>query len=304
MMDRFTELSAFVQTIDRGSQAAAARALGVTPAMVGRYIRGLEDRLGTRLLNRTTVTQSLTAAGSDFHVQASAILDLLDEAESAAADRQAEPRGVLRINAPMVFGVRHLATMVTGFTRRYPAVRVEMVLNDRVVDLVEEGYDLAIRIGRLVDSSMIARRLAPCRIVLCAAPSYLARHAAPAGPGDLRAHNCLLYSYSATGSRWSFRDPDGVPSEVTVHGNLVSNNGDALLAAALDGAGIIAQPTFIVGDALRRGELVPLLPGFTLDALTVYAVYPSARHLSPKVRSFVEDLSARLASVPPWDAGL
>lgn len=303
-MDRFTQLSAFVQTIDRGSQAAAARALGVTPAMVGRYIRGLEDRLGTRLLNRTTATQSLTEAGSEFHAQASAILEQLDAAEGAAADRQAEPRGVLRINAPMVFGVRYLAAAVAGFAGRHPALRVEMVLNDRVVDLVEEGYDLAIRIGRLPDSSLIARRLAPCRVVLCAAPSYLLRHAAPGRPEDLRGHNCLVYSYSATGSTWRFRGGDGIQSEVVVRGNLVANNGDALLAAALDGAGIIAQPTFIVGDALRRGQLVPLMPDYGIDALTVHAVYPSARHLSPKVRGFVDELVARLAPVPHWDADL
>ena len=302
-MDRFTELLAFVRTVDGGSQAAAAREMGVTPAMVGRYIRALEDRLGTRLLNRTTATQSLTDAGVAFHAQAGAILEQLDGAEHAASDRQVEPQGVLRVNAPMVFGVRHLAAVVAGFGARHPRLRVEMVLNDRVVDLVEEGFDVAVRIGDPADSSLVARRLAPCRMAVCAAPEYVVARGAPGRPEDLRDHNCLLYSYARHGSTWRFQGPDGAVS-VGIAGSLVANNGDALLAAALAGAGVVVQPTFIVGDALRAGHLVRLLPGWEVGSLAVQAIYPSARNLSPKVRGFVDHLAAQFGARPPWDAGL
>lgn len=303
-MDRVVELSAFVPTVDRGSQAAAARELGVTPAMGGRYVRALEGRLGARLLNRTTATQSLTEAGTAFYARASALLEQLEEAEHAASDRQAEPRGALRVNAPMVFGVRFLAAAVATFCDLHPGVRVELVLNDRVVDLVEEGYDVAVRIGRLADSGLVARRLATCRMVLCAASGYLARHGEPRTPADLHGHNCLLYAYASGGDRtWTFHGQHG-DEEARLSGNLVANNGEALLAAALDGQGIILQPTFIVGDALRDGQLVRLLRSWQLQDLDVHAVYPSARHLSPKVRSFVDFLAGRFRDPPPWDAGL
>ncbi len=299
-MDRFVELSALVRTVDRGSQAAAARELGITPAMVGRYIQGLEDRLGTRLLNRTTARQSLTEAGAAFYARASAILEQLEEADTIASDRQAEPHGTLRVNAPMSFGARHLSTAVSGFCDRYPGVRVEMVLNDRVVDLVEEGYDVAVRIGRLADSGLVARRLSACRLAVCASPGYLARRGWPGMPADLRKHNCLLYAYAGDINAWRFQNEYG-EEEVRLSGNLVANNGDALLASALAGQGIILQPTFIVAEALRQGRLVQVLPGWRLADLSVNAVYPSARHLSPKVRSFVDFLASRFRDPPPWD---
>ena len=302
-MDRFLELSAFVRTVDHGSQAAAARDLGVTPAMVGRYIRALEDRLGTRLLNRTTATQSLTEAGGAFHAQASMILEQVDAAERAASDRQVRPRGTLRVNAPMSFGVHHLAAAVAAFGERHPAVRVELVLNDRVVDLVDEGYDLAVRIGHLPDSGLIARRLAACRMVVCASPEYLAGRGAPSAPAGLREHNCLLYAYDSAGDSWRFHGPAG-EQDVRPSGNLVANNGDALLAAALAGQGVVLQPTFIAHQALRDGRLVPLLPDWQLRTLDIHAVYPSSRHLSPKVRSFVDFLAARFGDPASWDAGL
>lgn len=302
-MDRFTELLAFVRTVDGGSQAAAAREMSMTPAMVGRYIRALENRLGTRLLNRTTATQSLTDAGAAFHVQAGVILEQLDGAEHAASDGHVEPRGVLRVNAPMVFGVRHLAAVAAGFGARHPQLRIEMVLNDRIVDLVEEGFDVAVRIGDPADSSLVARRLAPCRMAVCAAPGYLAAHSAPARPEDLRDHNCLLYSYARHGSTCRFQGADGAVS-VGIAGSLVANNGDALLAAALAGAGVVVQPTFIVGDALRAGSLVRLLPGWEVGSLAVQAIYPSARNLSPKVRGFVDHLARQFGGRPPWDEGL
>ena len=299
-MDRFVELSALVRTVDRGSQAAAARELGLTPAMVGRYIQGLEDRLGTRLLNRTTARQSLTEAGAAFYSRASAILEQLEEADTVASERQAEPRGTLRVNAPMSFGSRHLAAAIAEFCGRCPGVQIELVLNDRVVDLIEEGYDVAVRIGRLADSGLVARRLATCRLVACASPGYLAHRGWPDAPADLLRHNCLLYSYAGNGGAWRFHSAHG-EQEIRLSGNLIANNGDALLAAALTGQGIILQPTFIVAEALRQGRLVQVMPGWRLADLSVHAVYPSARHLAPKVRSFVDFLVGRFRDPPPWD---
>ena len=302
-MDRFSELLAFVRTVEGGSQSAAARALGLTPAMVGRTLQALEDRLGTRLLNRTTQKQSLTEAGAAFHPRAVALLEQLEEAERTASDRQETPRGVLRINAPMSFGARHLAAAAADFCALHPAVRMELTLNDRVVDLVEEGHDLAIRIGRLADSSLVARRLAPCRVAVAAAPAYLAAHGEPSHPEELRQHNCLLYSYASQGDSYTFVSGQEQEVAVRLAGDFVANNGDALAAAALAGRGVILQPTFILGDALRGGALVLLLPEWRLRDLDIHAMYPSPRHLSPKVRGFVDYLVARYR-VPPWDAGL
>lgn len=300
-MDRFVELAAFVRTVQRGSQAAAARELGVTPAMVGRYIRALEDRLGARLLNRTTATQSLTEAGLAFHTRAGSILEQLEAAESAVSDRQAEPSGVLRVNAPMVFGVRHLAAAVAGFGARHPALRVELALNDRVVDLVDEGFDVGIRIARLTDSSLVARRIAPCRLVACAAPAYLAGRPPPERPEELRLHDCLSYAYGSNGDIWRFQK-GAERVEVAVQGRLSANNGEALHEAALAGAGVALQPTFIAGAALREGRLVRLLPGWDIPELAIHAVYPSSRHLSPKVRAFVDHMARHFAGEPEWDA--
>ena len=302
-MDRFLELAAFVRTVEHGSQAAAAPGLGVTPAMVGRYVRALEDRLGTRLLNRTTAKQSLTEQGRVFHAQASLILDQLEQAEVDAADRDAEPRGSLRLNAPMAFGVRYLAAAVAEFGLLHPQVRIDLTLNDRVVDLVDEGFDVGVRIGQLADSSLIARRLAPCRLLLCASPTYLARTGTPRHPDDLQAHNCLLYAYARHGDTWRMRREDAV-AEVKPRGKLVANNGDALLAATLVHAGIALQPSFIAADALRSGALVQVLPEWAFADLAVFAVYPSVRNLSPKVRGFVDFLAKRFGDHPPWDAGL
>ena len=296
-MDRFKQLQAFVRTAECGSQSAAGRKLGITPAMIGRTIRALEDRLGVRLLHRTTTRQSLTPAGAAFHAEAAAVLDALDAAEQAAAEQQAEPQGMLRVNAPMSFGIRHLAPALAAFGAAHPRVQVEMVLNDRVVDLVDEGYDVAVRIGTLRDSTLVARRLAPCRIMLCASPGYLRRRGTPTAPDGLRAHDCLLYAYSPGGS-WALGG-----QVVPVSGPLVANNGDALLQAALAGQGLILQPTFIVGDALRGGGLVQLLPDWPARDLYAHAVYPAARNLSPKVRCFVDFLVERFGPAP-WDAGL
>jgi DNA-binding transcriptional LysR family regulator len=284
-----SELAAFVQTVERGSQSAAAQALGITPAMVGRYIQALESRIGTRLLNRTTQKQSLTETGQVFYQRVTVILDQLEDAEREASEQAPEPSGLLRVGGPMTFGWRHLAPAVNAFCETNPKLRIELILNDRFVDLIDGGYDVAVRIGALKDSSLIVRRLASCPMLICAAPAYVARHGAPQQPEDLREHCCLLYSYDHSGDHWSFENGH----EVQVSGNLTANNGDALLVAALAGQGIILQPGFIVGEALREGRLIRLLPDHPIRSIDMHAVFPSARHLSLKVRRFVDFLATR-----------
>ncbi len=303
-MDRIAELTAFVRTVELGSQAEAARELGVTPAMVGRYIRGLEGRLGARLLNRTTATQSMTEAGALFHARAVALLDDLSAAEAAVADRQAEPAGTLRISAPMVFGTRYLAAALARFGAMHPNVSIELTLNDRQVDLVQEGYDLALRIGQLADSALVARRLAPCRLVVVGAPCYFDAFGTPETPDALLGHNCLTYAYANEGRVARFTGRDGRVVAVEMRGRLTANNGEALHEAAVAGAGIVISPTFIAGDALRDGRLRRVLDGWALRDLSMYAVFPSARHLAPKIRVCVDYLAGCFGDSPVWDAGL
>ncbi len=299
-MDRVTSLSVFVKVVEGSSFAAAARHFGLSPAMVSKHIVSLEERLGARLLNRTTRQVSPTEIGREFYERSTRILADLDEAEQAASALQATPKGLLRLNGPLSFGIRHLAPAIIDYLAACPEAAIDVTLSDRVVDLVDEGFDLAIRIARLADSSLIARRIAPCRIVACAAPAYLKKHGAPRRPADLTAHNCLGYSYAALRNEWRFTGPDGAES-VRIAGRLNANNGDVLRLAALRGEGIVIQPTFLIGDDLASGELVSILPGFVPDELVIQAVYPHSRHLSVKVRSFIDFLVARFGQDPEWD---
>jgi DNA-binding transcriptional LysR family regulator len=299
-MDRVTSLSVFVKVVEGSSFAAAARHFGLSPAMVSKHIVSLEERLGARLLNRTTRQVSPTEIGREFYERSTRILADLDEAEQAASALQATPKGLLRLNGPLSFGIRHLAPANIDYLAACPEAAIDVTLSDRVVDLVDEGFDLAIRIARLADSSLIARRITPCRIVACAAPAYLKKHGAPRRPADLTAHNCLGYSYAALRNEWRFTGPDGAES-VRIAGRLNANNGDVLRLAALRGEGIVIQPTFLIGDDLASGELVSILPGFVPDELVIQAVYPHSRHLSVKVRSFIDFLVARFGQDPEWD---
>ena len=299
-MDRVTSLSVFVKVVEGSSFAAAARHFGLSPAMVSKHIVSLEERLGARLLNRTTRQVSPTEIGREFYERSTRILADLDEAEQAASALQAMPKGLLRLNGPLSFGIRHLAPAIIDYLAACPEAAIDVTLSDRVVDLVDEGFDLAIRIARLADSSLIARRITPCRIVACAAPAYLKKHGAPRRPADLTAHNCLGYSYAALRNEWRFTGPDGAES-VRIAGRLNANNGDVLRLAALRGEGIVIQPTFLIGDDLASGELVSILPGFVPDELVIQAVYPHSRHLSVKVRSFIDFLVARFGQDPEWD---
>ncbi|MGI4798214.1 MAG: LysR family transcriptional regulator [Janthinobacterium lividum] len=303
-MDQIGELTAFVRTVECGSQAGAARLIGITPAMVGRYLRALEDRLGARLLNRSTATQSLTEVGTVFHGRAVAVLEELAAAEAAVTDRQAEPVGTLRISAPMVFGTRYLAAALARFGAAHPGLTIELTLNDRLVDLVEEGFDLALRIGQLADSTLVARRLAPCRLMVVAAPDYLTVHGVPERPEALSGHECLTYAYARDGRVVRFLGPEGRSVAVELRGRFAANNGDALLEATIAGAGLLVTPTFIAGDALRKGQVRQVLEERELPALALYAVFPSARHLAPKVRLCVDALASCFGESPAWDAGL
>lgn len=302
-MDRFAALRTFVSVVEKGSFAAAAEALRLSRAMVTKHVADLETHLGARLLNRTTRRLSLTEAGAGFLARSEEILELLDEAERAAAAATARPSGVLQVNAPMSFGVLHLADAVSTYHRKFPEVSADLTLNDRIVDLVEEGFDVAVRIATLKDSGLMARRLAPCRLAVAASPDYLDQHGRPADPGDLKEHHCLPYTYASEKDVWHF-ERAGKVRRVKVSGPMRSNNGQALTRAAIDGMGVILQPTFILSPAIRSGELEVLLPDWTLPDLGIYAVWPHSRHLSAKVRSFVDFLVDRFGSEPYWDRDL
>lgn len=303
-MEQLTAMLAFARVVETGSFSKAARDLGVSKSAVSKQISRLEDRLGVRLLNRTTRRHSLTEAGTSFYEGCQRMLAEADSAEAAVSHLASGPRGTLKVNAPMSFGVHHLGPALADFLVTYPELSVDMVLNDRLVDLVEEGFDVGLRIGKLADSSLIARRLAPCRHVLCAAPSYLSSRPAPVHPDDLKAHCCLHYSYLSVGQTWRFTGPEGT-RKVTVVGRLRINNGDLLKDAAVEGLGIALLPSFIIGEELRAGRLVPVMVDWrpSLDS-AIHAVYPASRNLSPKVRVFIDFLSARFGDPPYWDTAL
>lgn len=305
MLDRLTGLEVFAKVAASGSFSAAGRAMGLSQTMVTKHIAALEARLGVRLFHRTTRRLSITEAGRNYLEASARVLADLEAADGAVAADWVEPRGVLRINAPVSFGARQIAPLLCEFARRHPLVTVELGLNDRLVDLAEEGWDLAIRIGSLSDSSLIARRIVACRVVVCAAPSYLAAFGTPKTVADLARHNCLGYTLSrVTGvDRWTF----GLRGEVAVRvsGNLRGNNGDALRAAAIAGQGLIYQPTFVVADDIRAGTLTAVtLDHPTLEFAGVYAVHLPEHHPAAKVRAFIDFLVSRFAPEPPWDRGL
>lgn len=300
-MDRLRAFEVFAAVVARGGFARAAKDLGTSPANVTRYVAELEAHLGTRLLNRSSRRISLTEAGSALSDRLKQVLDDIAEAE-AAASASGIPRGRLRINAPLSFGITHLAPLWPAFMERNPEVDLDITLSDRVVDLVEEGVDLAIRISRGGSQTHVARKLATSRNVLCAAPAYLKRHGTPQHPQDLTRHRCLIYSLGQTPEDWTLTDAEGRAHRVHLAVRSSTNNGDTARAVALAGQAIIWQPTFLIGQDLRQGRLVPLLPGYSLPDIDILAVYPSRRHLSAKVRLMVDFLADAFKGVPPWDA--
>lgn len=296
-MEEFAGLAVFAQVVEARSFSAAARSLGMSKSAVSKRVARLEDRLGARLLNRTTRRLSLTEVGAAFYERCARIVSELEEAELAVTHLSSEPRGTLKLNAPVTFGQLQIAPAVPELLARHPELRIDMLLSDRVVDLVEEGFDVAIRIGTLPDSTLVARRLAPDRRVVCATPGYLERYGRPHTPADLEAHNCLGYSFLGAQSEWRFRGPRGERAQ-RVRGNFQANNGEVLRAALLQGLGLALMPTFIVGRDLAAGRLEAVLEEHELAPGGVYAVYPHGRHLSPKVRAFVDFLADRFTRAP------
>jgi DNA-binding transcriptional LysR family regulator len=300
-MDRLRAFEVFVTVVSRGSFTRAADMLETSPANVTRYVNELEAHLGTRLLNRTSRKLSLTEGGETLYARCKSILDEVAETEGLVSSASVEPRGRLRINAPVSFGILQLAPLWPEFMRKYPRVELDVTLIDRVVDIVDEGYDLAIRISGAGSTNHAARKLAPSRNILCASPAYLARWGYPAAPADLIEHRCIGYSYAATGDEWQLIDSEGNAHTVKVNCHMRSNNGDTAHAAALAGQGVIWQPTFLVGKDLRAGKLVQVLPDYRMPDIDVLALYPSRRHLSAKIRAMIDFLADAFGGVPPWD---
>lgn len=299
-MDRFLELQTFTAVVDAGTFVKAADALGLSKAAVSRYVAELEARLGVRLLHRTTRRLSLTEEGQRFYMRSKELLAGLEEAEAEATSRSEAASGRLRLNAPVTFGILHLAPLWGRFMAQHPKVTLDVTLSDRVVDLVDEGYDLAIRIAALPSSTLISQRLATTRMVLCASPGYLKAHGVPHHPAELAGHAVLAYTYWSTRDEWHFEGPDG-PVSVRTHPCLHTNSGDTCRAAALADQGIILQPSFLVGPDLAAGSLIELMPAYRSGEIGIYAVYPTRRHVPPKVRALVDFLAAHFsASGLPW----
>jgi len=300
-MDNQSEMAVFVRVVDEGSFSAAAQGLALTPSAVSKQISRLEDRLGVRLLNRTTRRLSLTEEGNAYYQGCVRVLADIEETERSVTQLKAAPRGTLRVNSSIAFAQRQIVPLIPEFLSRFPEIRVQMTLSDTVVDLVEEGVDVAVRIAELADSSMIARKLAPHRRVICAAPEYLDTHGTPATPDDLVRHNCLALSLRSSLNEWEFEGPEGL-RRVRVAGNFEANNVEALRKAAIAGLGLLRITSFAVASDIRCGRLVPVLTDFMPpERSSVFAVYPHNRHLSPKVRAFVDFLVEKIDPKPPWD---
>ena len=300
-MDRMAAIEAFVKVSETKSFTEAAARLGQSKSAISRHISALETELGARLFHRSTRTLALTEAGQSYYERMARILSDVEEANRAVTQLQAAPRGRLRVNAPMSFGFLHLAGVLPEFMERYPEVSIDLVMNDRFVDLVDEGFDVAVRIGGMADSSLIAKKLGPIRRVICASPAYLQKRGIPQTPDDLRGHDCLCNTNVQSPHEWSFTRPEGGVWAVDVRGTVTANNGDALRVAALKGLGLTLLPTFIVGADLQAGNLVTVLDQYMVQKLAMHAVYPTSRHLSPKVRAFVDFLFERFGARQYWD---
>jgi DNA-binding transcriptional LysR family regulator len=299
-MDRFGAMNAFAKVVALGSFAEAARTLGLTRSATSKAVIELENLLGARLLDRTTRKVRPTEAGLAYYERCLDILSRVEETEIELASLQSEPRGVLKVNAPTSFGALYLGPAVAEFMRNYPDLRIEMTLTDCFIDPIEEGADVTIRIADLSDSSLIARRLAPARRVLVAAPSYIERRGAPDAPEDLSRHDCLTYGHTTTLQRWRLL-VDGETIAIPIRSVLCSNSGDVLRSAALAGCGIAFLPTFLVGPDLAAGRLVTVLERFPQAELSIHALFASNRYLARKIRVFIDFLSGEFGAQPVWD---
>ncbi|HSH08279.1 MAG TPA: LysR family transcriptional regulator [Burkholderiales bacterium] len=303
MPDSLHEMATFVRVVGAGSLSGAARDLGISPAMVSRTLASLEARLGVRLIHRTTRRLHLTDEGAAYHDACVRILGEVDEADAAASAGRGVPQGTLRVAMPASFGHRQIAPLVPRFAEQCPKVQLALHLSDAPVNLLEEGYDLAIRIAELEDSSLAARKLAPNRRVVCASPAYLARHGTPYRPEDLARHNCLVptweHGFSMT---WEYKDPQGRPGAVRVSGHYACDNWEVLREWAVAGLGVALKSTWDVRDHLEDGSLVPLCAGYVFDTdVAIYAVYPHRRYLAAKTRAFIDFLAQSFGPEPSWD---
>ncbi len=300
-MDRLESMRAFTKVVENSGFAAAAREMGLSRSVVNKSVIGLENELGAQLLRRSTRQVTPTDLGLAFYDRCIQLLNDFEEAVASVKELHEHPQGNLRINAPMSFGTLHLSSITAEYMKQYPEVHVELVLNDRFVDPIEEGFDITLRIGDEIPStSLIARSIVPARRVLCASPVYLAGAGEPAEPSDLRTHRCLHYGYQTSGSQWRLAGPGGERA-YAINCSMWSNNGESLREAAIQDQGIALLPTFIVGEALQEGRLRTILPEYPPTEITLCALYPRHRHLSAKVRLFVEMLEACFGDRPYWD---
>lgn len=298
-MDRFHAIGAFARVVEAGSFARAAERLGVSVSAVSRQVAELEAHLDSRLLNRTTRRLSLTESGRAFYERCVQLLADLEEAEQSAHAGSVKPRGTLRLTCGTTFGVRHLAPAMVGFVERFPEMRFDLELSDRAVDLVDEGFDVAVRIGNIGSQNLVGRKIGETQLICCASPAYLASHGEPKQPEELARHACLTYEYAPQKNLWAFRDRSGHERSVRVSGPVHTNSGSLLATLAKAGLGIIVEPDFQVGPEVRAGRLTRILQAFESSPINIYVVYPSRRHLSAKVRAFAEFLTERFAR-PEW----
>lgn len=307
-MDTLSAMKLYCKIVDSGQLSIAADQLNLSKGAVSKQLAKLETHLGGRLLNRTTRSLTPTEAGKTFYERAKQILESVEEAECVVSGLTAEPSGTLKINAPMSFGLLHMGKLLAKYQELYPKVKVDIDLHDRQIDLVEEGYDLALRIAKHKDSTLIGRKIAPCHLVMVASPDYLKKFGEPKTPRDLKKHKCLLYTYNDSLKSWVLKNSDGKVQQVSVSGNLVTNNGNLICDAMVNGMGIAVLPTFIAGDVIRSGEAKIVLSDWYEHGVEIVLLYPSSKHLSAKVRAFVdlavEHFKPVEGGVNDWDRDL
>jgi len=299
-MDKLNSMAIFTEVVKAEGFTAAADKIGLSRAQVSKSVMQLEQYLGTRLLNRTTRRISLTEIGSIYFERCNAILSDIDEMDSFASAQTSNPSGTLSLSAPTSFGILQLGQAIPVYTKQYPQVQVSLNLADRFIDVVSEGFDVVIRIAELEDSSLIARKIAPCKRIFCASPEYLAKNGVPKVPQDLAIHHCLVYSNELKPDVWTLHGPAGIES-IKVSGPICADNGDVLKEAAVAGLGVTLLPTFIVGPDIASGRLKQVLVDYCPPAISIYAIFPSRRYLSAKVRTFVDFIAGYFGNNPDWD---
>lgn len=300
-MDRFENMNTFISVVEAGGISAAATRMNIAKSVISRRLKELEAHLGVELFHRTTRRMNLTDSGRTFYQQSLRILADLIEAEHATSQFHGALKGSLKVALPLSFGLMHLGPAINAFLEVHPEIRFDLDFNDRQIDLLAEGFDLAIRIANLPDSSLIARRIAPINVILCASPAYLDRNGKPDSPAALAHHQCLAYNLTSNFEYWNLHDAEGQVTRVKITPYLKASNGEFLRDAAVNGLGIALIPTFIAYQEIERGALVPILDKYSYSSLAVYAIYPQTRHLSQRVRVFIDFLIQRFEECPYWD---